>query len=158
MLKIKNAVSENDIEIIRALFLEYARSLNFDLCFQNFSEELKNLPGEYAPPNGYLLIAYWNESPVGCVALRKIEKGVCEMKRLYVQKEFRGKNIGKVLVEELIKEAVRIGYTKMRLDTVPSMLTAQKLYASMGFYQIKPYRENPVEGAIYMELELNKHQ
>ncbi len=156
MLKIKKAETKEEIEIIRELFLEYARSLNFDLCFQNFNEELANLPGGYSPPDGILLIGYWNNKPAGCVALRKLEENICEMKRLYVKSIFRGKNIGRALTEELVAGAIKLGYKKMRLDTVPSMPTAQKLYRSLGFYDIKPYRKNPVEGAICMELNLKK--
>lgn len=156
MLKIKKAETKEDINIIRELFLEYARSLDFDLCFQNFNQELKNLPGEYSSPDGLLFIAYWDGEPAGCIALRKLEENICEMKRLYVKNIFRGKNIGKALTKELITEAIKLGYKKMRLDTVPSMKTAQKLYKSLGFYDIKPYRENPVEGAICMELVLKK--
>lgn len=156
MLHIKKAETEKEIEIIRLLFLEYAQSLNFDLCFQNFSEELAGLPGEYSSPDGTLLISSWNDVPVGCVALRKIENKICEMKRLYVQQNYRGKNIGKALTERLILEAREMGYCKMRLDTVPSMQTAQRLYMSLGFYQIESYCENPIEGAIYMEIVLKE--
>ena len=154
MLKIKKAETIEEIEIIRKLFLEYARSLDFDLCFQNFNEELASLPGEYSSPDGILFLAYWNDEPVGCIALRKLEKNICEMKRLYVKNFQRGKNIGGALTQELITEAIKIGYEKMRLDTVPSMQTAQKLYRLLGFYNIEPYRANPVEGAICMELNL----
>lgn len=156
MLKIINAETKEEISLIRELFLEYAKSLHFDLCFQSFDEELANLPGAYAPPSGVLFIAYWNNEAAGCIALRKLENKICEMKRLYVKKNFRGKNIGKVLTDELIAKAVQLGYEKMRLDTVPSMQTAQKLYRELGFYEIPPYRENPVEGAICMELDLKR--
>lgn len=154
MFTIKEAVSETDIKSIRILFEEYGASLNFDLCFQSFDEELKNLPGEYAPPSGTLLIAAVNNIPIGCVALRKLDNEICEMKRLFVKNNYRGMNIGRALIEKLIEKAKSLGYKKMRLDTVPSMQKAQKLYCLTGFYVIDAYRENPIEGAMCMELVL----
>jgi ribosomal protein S18 acetylase RimI-like enzyme len=142
------------IKTAKELFIEYANSLNFELCFQDFDKELAGLPGFYAPPEGRLLLAELNSKVAGCIALRKLEEDICEMKRLYVKPDFRGNNIGKFLVEKLINEAKFIGYKKMRLDTVPAMQTALILYKSKGFYEIKPYRLNPVPGAVYLELEL----
>ncbi len=136
------------------MFEEYASSLNIDLSFQNFDEELNNLPGEYSSPDGSLLLALYNGSPAGCVGLRKITNDICEMKRLYVRDNFRGLQIGKSLAEKIIEEAKRIGYKKMRLDTLPSMKAARRLYYSLGFHKTDPYRFNPVEGTIYMELNL----
>jgi len=153
MVKIEKVTAE-DIETVRSLFLEYASSLNFDLCFQNFSEELKNLPGDYSPPSGSLLLANYEGEPAGCIALRRIDDRTCEMKRLYVKDIFRGKNIGKLLVDKIILEAKIIGYDKMRLDTTSTMRSAQKLYRSAGFYEIDPYYPNPLEGVLYMELKL----
>jgi ribosomal protein S18 acetylase RimI-like enzyme len=138
----------------RELFIEYAKSLNFELCFQDFDKEIAELPGAYSPPEGRLFLAEFEGEIAGCIALRKLEKEICEMKRLYVKPRFRGHNIGKNLVEKLISEAKKIGYKKMRLDTVPAMQTAQKLYKSIGFKEIEPYRLNHVPGAVYMELEL----
>ncbi len=153
-MNIIQAQTPQEIAEVRELFLEYAKSLDFELCFQNFDEELEGLPGSYSPPEGRLFLAERSGAIAGCIALRKLDEHICEMKRLYVKPRFRGNNLGKVLVEKLINEARKIGYQKMRLDTVPSMQTAQKLYKSMGFYEIRPYRENPVPGAVFMELEL----
>jgi len=154
VLRFVQVGSEEHVRQARELFLEYAASLNFDLCFQNFDEELAGLPGEYAPPEGSLLLAVEDNRIAGCVALRKIGADVCEMKRLYVRPASRGKGIGKALAERIVEEADKIGYARMRLDTVPSMKEAIALYRSMGFRTIKPYRPNPIEGTMYMELEI----
>ena len=140
---------------VRELFLEYAQSLTFDLCFQSFDKELAGLPGDYAPPEGRLLLAIFDGQTAGCVALHKIENDVCEMKRLYVRPQFRGKGLGKALAERIIHEAREIGYKKLRLDTVePVMRAAVTMYRQLGFQEIEPYRANPIEGALYMELQL----
>jgi len=139
---------------VRASFEEYAASLNFDLCFQGFTEELGNLPGNYAPPAGRLLLALHSVEAAGCVALQKFEEGICEMKRLYVKPRFRGLGIGRTLAETIISEARKIGYKRMCLDTVPSMREAQLLYQSMGFKDAEPYRYNPICGTRFMELTL----
>jgi putative acetyltransferase len=157
-MEFDNAKSGEALCIARDLFTEYASSLGFNLCFQNFDKELDGLPGEYAPPGGRLIIAMDEGKAVGCVALRKIEDGVCEMKRLYVRPAYRGKGIGKKLVEAIIEEAEKIGYIQMRLDTVPSMKEAIALYRLMGFHQIEPYRVNPVEGAMFFELALESRR
>jgi ribosomal protein S18 acetylase RimI-like enzyme len=142
------------LENIRALFLEYASSLDFDLDFQNFKQELTNLPGQYAPPGGCLFIALHNDEPVGCVGLRNLENNVCEMKRLYVRPRYRELGIGRVLADTAVREASHKGYERMRLDTVPAMKAARELYLSMGFKEIAPYRYNPIKGARYMEKKL----
>ena len=154
MLEIFPVKTDKDLEIVKSLFVEYADSLGFDLGFQDFQEELANLPGEYAPPKGCLLVAEYKDQPAGCVALRKLSDGVCEGKRLYVRPEFRGLRIGRKLMEAIIEEALKIGYTRIRGDTLASMKTAQALYASLGFKEIKPYCHNPIEGAKFIELEL----
>ena len=154
MLRILNVETGKDIETVTNLFQEYADSLGFDLCFQNFEQELAGLPGDYAPPEGCLLLAKYGGEIAGCVALRKLSDGVCEMKRLYVKPRFRGLKIGRALAEAIIEEARRIRYSRMRLDTVPSMETARGLYASLGFKEISPYRYNPIEGTVFMELKL----
>ena len=147
--------SREQVAEIRELFLEYAQSLTFDLCFQSFDKELAGLPGDYAPPEGRLLLAIFDGQTAGCVALHKIENDVCEMKRLYVRPQFRGKGLGKALAERIIHEAREIGYKKLRLDTVePVMRAAVAMYRQLGFQEIEPYRANPIEGALYMELQL----
>jgi ribosomal protein S18 acetylase RimI-like enzyme len=149
------AESAAEIAFIRELFLEYAQSLGFSLCFQSFDKELAGLPGDYAPPGGRLILAMLGEQPAGCVALHKLDSEVCEMKRLYVRPEYRGKGLGLALAERIIAQARQIGYKQLRLDTVePMMQTAVAMYRKLGFREIAPYRENPIEGALYMELKL----
>jgi GNAT superfamily N-acetyltransferase len=154
MLRIFEVKTEKDIETANKLFVEYADSLGFDLGFQNFEEELANLPGEYAKPEGCLLLAKYQGQAAGCVALRKLSDSICEGKRLYVRQQYRGLKIGRKLVEAIIAEARRMGYTYMRGDTISSMKVAYHLYKSLGFYEIKAYRYNPLEGAIFLELKL----
>ncbi len=154
MLRIIPVETNKDIESTKNLLTEYNDSLGFDLDFQDFEEELVNLPGEYNPPRGCLLLAEYENQPAGCVALRPLSDEICEMKRLYVRPQFRGLGIGRALAEAIIEQARKIGYTLMRLDTVPSMEIARTLYASLGFKQISPYRHNPIEGAVFMELKL----
>jgi GNAT superfamily N-acetyltransferase len=139
----------------RELFLEYAQSLGMNLCFQNFEQELADLPGSYAPPDGRLLLAEHAVQLAGCVALHKWEDGICEMKRLYLRPAFRGKGLGRLLAEAIIAEARTIGYQRMRLDTIePIMKDAVQMYRRLGFREIEAYRANPIVGAIYMELPL----
>ena len=150
------ATSQEDIQQARQLFEEYAAGLGISLCFQNFDQELAELPGGYAPPSGRLLLAEEGNEVMGCVALRKIADGVGEMKRLYVRPAFRGRGLGRTLTEKLIAEAVLIGYTSMRLDTLPGKMDqAIAMYRSLGFQEIAPYYENPVAGATFMELVLS---
>jgi ribosomal protein S18 acetylase RimI-like enzyme len=147
MLRIEPAT---DMNVVREMFAEYGRSTGFDLEFQGFANELATLPADYDP----ILLAFWNDALAGCVALHPVAGDVCEMKRLYVRPTFRGHAIGRVLAERIIGEARTRGYRAMRLDTLPSMAAAIRMYESLGFRDIEPYRFNPVEGTRYMELPL----
>lgn len=149
------AITPAQIAQVRELFLEYAHSLGFSLCFQNFDQELAGLPGDYAPPGGRLLLAQFHGELAGCVALHKFDGEICEMKRLYLRPKFRGKKLGRVLAEAVIAEARQIGYRRMRLDTVgPVMQDAVAMYRKLGFREIAPYRANPMAGTLYLELTL----
>ena len=159
MKHIFQAATDEDIQAARTLFEEYAASLGFSLCFQNFDQELKNLPGAYAPPDGRLMLATEDDQLAGCIALRKLSDKVCEMKRLFVRPAYRATGLGRFLAESLIDEARKLGYTHMRLDTIPGKMDkAIALYRSMGFVEIEPYTQNPVEGAKFMELRLTNNQ
>ncbi|MHC4635194.1 MAG: GNAT family N-acetyltransferase [Planctomycetota bacterium] len=153
MLRICKVEKHEDIKSVRELFVEYAESLGFDLGFQDFEEELANLPGCYAPPEGCLLIAEYDDEIAGCAALRKLSDGICEMKRLYVKQKFRGLKIGKALSEAVIQQAQKEGYSCMRLDFIAPR-TSESLYRSLGFKEIAPYEDIPIEGAVFMELKL----
>ena len=154
-MKFTTAQSAEEISCARALFEEYVASLGVDLCFQSFDKELAELPGKYAPPGGRLFLAVARDRVAGCVALREIDEGVCEMKRLYVRPEFRGTGLGRTLAETIISAAREIGYRQMRLDTLPGKMDrAIAMYRSLGFTEIEPYYDNPVAGALFMELEL----
>lgn len=156
MVWIVRAESRQELEQIRDLMLEYARWLEFDLCFQGFEEELRSLPGKYAPPRGRLLLALADREVAGMCALRPLaEEGACEMKRLYVRPQFRGKAIGCTLAAKIIAEAVAIGYRPMRLDTVPGRMDrAIAMYRELGFREIESYYATPVQETLFMELDL----
>jgi ribosomal protein S18 acetylase RimI-like enzyme len=156
-MRIIPAESPQHFTEARKLFTEYAASLGVSLCFQNFDEELADLPGTYAPPDGCLLLAVHNQEIGGCVALRKLGEGICEMKRLYVRPGYRGQQLGVGLALAVIAEARGKGYEHMRLDTLPSMGKAQALYRTLGFKEIEPYTHNPVPGTLFMELDLQAH-
>lgn len=156
MITVRTAQTATDIQTAAILFREYADTLDFDLDFQDFVAELANLPGDYSSPDGCLLLAFAPEQPAGCVALRKFAPDICEMKRLYVRPAYRGLNLGRRLAETIIREARFRGYRKMVLDTVPTMQAAIGLYESLGFVPIAPYRYNPIAGAKFYELELQK--
>jgi putative acetyltransferase len=148
------AASPDDVEAVRGLFVEYQKSLGVDLCFQGFDRELAELPGDYVPPGGCLLVARDQGDIVACVALRRLDAETCEMKRLYVRPTQRGLGLGRALAEAVIADAQRLGYRRMRLDTLPSMTEAAALYERLGFREIEPYTENPVAGARFLQLEL----
>jgi putative acetyltransferase len=151
-LELIEATCGEDLERVRELFAEYARELPFDLSFQDFEAELAGLPGRYAAPSGQIVLARCGDAAVGCVALRQIGDGLCEMKRLFVQPAFRGQGIGRALAKAIIEAARRIGYKRMLLDTV--LEPAKGLYRSLGFREIPPYQHVPLEGVVFMELEL----
>ncbi len=153
-MTIVHASDDLALSMARDLFVEYAAEWQLDLCFQHFEEELTGLPGDYAPPEGRLLLAFVDGELAGCVALRKIEEGVCEMKRLYVRSAFRKQGIGRALAKQIIEEARAVDYQRMRLDTLARMKEAVTLYESFGFRRIEAYRHNPLEDVVYMELEL----
>jgi len=153
-MDIVQASPAEDVGRARTLFREYERSLGIDLCFQGFEQELAGLPGAYAPPRGRLLFAVEGDRLAGCVALRPLGDDVCEMKRLYVRPEFRGRRAGRLLATTVIREARALGYARMRLDTLPSMQEAIGLYRTLGFVEIAPYTPNPVPGALFLELDL----
>ena len=154
MIDIQPARFPEDLDTVRVIFREYADSLGIDLSFQGFDQELAGLPGKYAPPAGAILLAWHDDRLVGCVALRAFELEICEMKRLYVRPEVRGEQLGRRLAQVVVHAAREAGYRKMRLDTLPSMQAAQRLYASLGFRPISAYVFNPVEGTRFLELEL----
>lgn len=153
-ITIDPAVTTADVAAIATLFREYGASLQIDLSFQHFDEELASLPGDYAEPQGTLLLARVGADDAGCVGLRPLEGDACEMKRLYVRPQFRGLHLGETLARAIIDAARSRKYGRMRLDTLPSMTRARGLYASLGFVEIAPYRFNPIAGTSFMELAL----
>jgi|SRR5579875_2063684 len=158
MIQVVDADGEQGLDYARRLFrsyaAEYADSIAEALCFQGFEAELAGLPGRYAPPSGCLLLAMERDTAAGCVAMRDLGNGTCEMKRLYVAPECRGRGVGRLLVEEIIRRARQVGYQRMVLDTVPEMAGAIALYRSFGFVETSPYWDCPVERTIFMERAL----
>lgn len=153
-LRIVTVQTPDLVMLARELFLEYRDGLGIDLCFQGFDREVVALPGDYAPPRGRLFLADFAERPAGCVGLRPLEDvAACEMKRLFVRPDYRGAGLGRRLAGAAIAAARVIGYERMRLDTLPSMQAAIAMYEQLGFRDIAPYRDNPVQGARYMELD-----
>jgi putative acetyltransferase len=144
----------DEVPAVRALFEEYAAGLGVDLCFQNFAAELAGLPGAYAPPAGRLIVADVDGELVGCVALRPQATGVCELKRLYVKPAYRGRGLGRRLLEALLAEAVTAGYREAVFDTLESMTEALALYRTFGFAETDPYNEHPVEGTLWFRKTL----
>lgn len=155
MMEIIQAETEQQIAEAKVIFREYETWLGMSLCFQGFEEELAGLPGKYAPPNGRLYLAYSGDEVIGCIAMREVEPGICEMKRLYLREAARGKGVGNQLIELVIRVAKSMGYEKMRLDTYPSKMgKAVDLYRSHGFYEIPRYYDNPGKDVLFMEKTL----
>ncbi len=158
-IELLSADSAEQIHAVRALFREYAGTLNIDLCFQNFDAELAGLPGEYAPPGGALLLALVDGAPAGCVAMRPLPEAdhtnACEMKRLYVRRAFRRFGLGRLLAQQLMDLATQSGHSCMLLDTLDDMEVARGLYTSLGFEEVPPYYFNPIPGAHYLKVELD---
>jgi ribosomal protein S18 acetylase RimI-like enzyme len=154
-MELIQATTDEQIDVARELFKEYAAELAIPLCFQNFDQEVKTLPGKYAPPDGRLLMAYADDQLVGCIALRKWDERTCEMKRLFLRPEFRGKGYGRTMIDKLIEEAREVGYERMRLDSLPGKMDAAiALYRGLGFTDIPAYYANPLEGVVYLERTL----
>lgn len=158
MIHIQTARFPEQLEDVRAIFREYAESLGIDLCFQNFDSELADLPGKFAAPRGCVLLAYNDEDIIGCVAVRPLDESTCEMKRLYVRPSGRGLQAGKQLATLICATARESGYRRIRLDTLPTMHAALRLYASLGFEPIPAYVFNPIAGAIFLECDLTRQQ
>jgi putative acetyltransferase len=155
MFTLKQVESVEEIEQTRELFHEYVTWLGVNLCFQNYDKEVAELPGEYVPPTGRLYLAIEDDQTAGCIALRKLADGICEMKRLYLRPQFRGRQLGRTLVDRVIEDARQIGYSRMRLDTLPGKMDAAiAMYRSLGFTDIERYYDNPYETAVFMELDL----
>ena len=139
---------------VRRLFEEYAASLAIDLSFQNFAGELASLPGDYAPPGGALMLAQIDAASAGCVAVRRLDQACCEMKRLFIRPAFQQSGYGRLLAEAAIDWARGAGYQRMRLDTLPTMAAAQRMYLRLGFVDVPAYRFNPIPGSRFMEKAL----
>ena len=154
MIQVVEAYEGTALREVHTLFIEYASTLGVSLDFQDFAAEVSTLPGDYRPPSGRLLLAYRGNQPAGCIGLRRFSDRICEMKRLYVRPNYQGLKIGRILAETMISEARLAGYTRIRLDTLPSMNRARGLYASLGFREIAPYRYNPIKNTTFLELTL----
>ncbi len=151
---VSHVVAVPEIALARELFEEYAADLGVDLCFQDFARELAELPGQYTPPSGALLLARVDDAIAGCVALRTLEEGIGEMKRLFVRPGFRGQGVGRALAVAVIEMARAAGCRRVRLDTLPRLAAGVSLYASLGFRSIPPYRYNPDPATLFLELDL----
>lgn len=153
-MEIKTAATPTDFEIGKQMFLEYAKSLGFDICFQNFEQELIDIQVQYGAPNGNLLLVIHNGATVGCAGVRRWEGDMAELKRMYIKPENRGAGLGRQLLQAALENARQLGYRSIRLDTLPTMQAAIALYREFGFTDIPAYRENPFEGTIYLEKKL----
>ncbi|MEM6629810.1 MAG: GNAT family N-acetyltransferase [Bacteroidota bacterium] len=156
-VSIQEARTPKAYEMGKVLFEEYARELQVDLSFQNFEEEMERIQEQYGKPSGCLYIVFGEkEEPVGCFGIRKWDGKVCELKRMYIHTRYRGYGLGKRLLKKSIVVGRQLGYQTMRLDTLPTMNSAISLYKSVGFYEIDPYRYNPIEGTKYFERQLTE--
>lgn len=155
-IEIREAASGEDYALAAQLFGEYAGNLGFALDFQDFDEELEKFPGHYSSPRGSVLLGFVDGELAGCVAMRPLDESTCEMKRLFVRSGHRGEKLGRALAQTLIWRASQSGYEAMRLDTLASMIAANRLYASLGFKKIAPYRHNPLPDALFFELPLGE--
>jgi len=154
MVRLIEATSKQEYQTAIQLFKEYHAAIDIDLEFQNFSQEIKDIQTQYARPEGAVFLAFNNENtPVGCVGVRKLNETSCELKRMYLKSASRGLGIGKLMLEKSIALGKELGYQKMRLDTLQTMHAAIGLYQKLGFYEIDPYRFNPLEGAKYFEIK-----
>ena len=153
-ITLKTAATTREFADAENLFRQYASSLEIDLSFQDFETELETINVQYNQPTGALILAYNDEQAVGCTGIRKLDDDTAELKRMFVQPHFRGHGVAKKMLDKAIGIAGKLGYKRVRLDTIPGMTEAQKLYFSNGFYEIAPYRYNPVEGALFMEKKL----
>jgi GNAT superfamily N-acetyltransferase len=155
MIELKEVRTDREFQTAAELFKEYVSQLGVDLSFQNFDQEVKDLSQEYSRPDGILFIAWQNEqTPLGCFGIRKLEDSVCELKRMYVSAQARGLGIGRQLLRKAVAAGRELGYTTMRLDTLPKMAAAMNLYEKEEFYEIAPYRFNPIAGTKYLEVKL----
>jgi GNAT superfamily N-acetyltransferase len=152
--ELREAGSASDVATCRELFVEYQQALGVSLCFQGFDAELAALPGDYAPPRGRLILALHRGAPAGCAALRPLSDRDAEMKRLYVRSAHRGSGLGHVLAERIVAEARALGYAALKLDTLPQMQAAQRVYEKLGFRDTAPYNDNPIAGTRHMALDL----
>ncbi len=157
-MRIIQAQTAVELDAARELFRDYQCDLGVDLGFQGFAEELATLPGRYAPLGGRLLLALAGKAAAGCVALRALEEGVCEMKRLFVRPAWRGQGLGQRLAGRVIDEATALGYAVMRLDTLDTLESAMRMYAGLGFQRRTPYYANPLAGVVYWERVLQRRQ
>jgi ribosomal protein S18 acetylase RimI-like enzyme len=152
---IREAVGEEDLTVVRRLFQEYEKDLGVDLCFQDFEKELAGLPGPYGRPRGAIFLAFLDKAPVGCVAVKPLKSGSCEMKRLYVRPDGRGRGIGRGLARRALREGQKLGYKTMKLDSLARMQEAIALYLGLGFQETSPYCNNPLPDAVFLERRLD---
>lgn len=155
MTTIVRAETPEQIGSVRSLFAEYVAGLPVDVSYEKVPRESADLPGAYGPPRGELLLVLVDGEPAGCIALRPLDGDICEMKRVYLRPAWRGRGIGRLMAESIIAAARRIGYRRMRLDTIPALKPALSLYRSLGFRVIAPYRDIPSDRALFLELKLS---